>query len=156
MYKQEINFRKNVWLSLIKQLRLRSRGRHESGAFLLGVIENGNRTVSDVIYYDDLDPNAYSTGACILCAGAFSILWKCCRDKKLTVVADIHTHPFGAQQSLIDQKNPMVARSGHVAIILPQYAKLPVKIDRIGVYIYQGNYKWNDESPWSGSNFLSL
>lgn len=156
MGNQGINFRAHLWMPLTEQLRRRGEGRHEAGAFLLGAMQGGTRTVSDVIYYDELDPHAYRTGVCVLHADAFAVLWRRCRDRALTVVADVHTHPYGARQSLIDRRNPMVARAGHVAIIIPDYAATPVLRDRLGVYIYQGNHSWNDQSPSTGSAFLSI
>jgi hypothetical protein len=43
--------------------------------------------------------SAYASGVCILRGGAFAKLWSMCREKKLTVAADVHTHPAGAAQS---------------------------------------------------------
>src|SRR5690242_6283733 len=100
------------------ELRARGRGRHESGAFLLGRAEQGVIRVEDVIYYDELDPDAYSTGVCVLYGGSFNTLWARARERKLGVVADIHTHLGGAQQSLAERTNPMIALSGHWALIV--------------------------------------
>lgn len=99
----------------------------------------------DVVYYDDLDPHAYATGACVLHGDAFAKLWALCREKKLTVVADVHTHPGAATQSPTDKANPMVARTGHVAIIVPNYATRPLP-SRLGVYEYRGEHQWRDHS----------
>ena len=57
----------------------RGRNRHESGAFLLGHEHGGPRVALDVVFYDDLDPQAYASGVCILKADAFSKLWALCR-----------------------------------------------------------------------------
>ncbi len=145
---------RQIWRSLIEQLRQRGEGYHESGAFLLGKKRTTWREVSEIIYYDDLDPQAYRTGVCILHADAFVKLWRLCREKDLTVVADVHTHPMAARQSLVDRTNPMVAQTGHVAIIIPDFAALPVRLDRLGVYVYRGNHAWSNQSPSSGSTFF--
>lgn len=149
-----ITFNQQLWRSLLEQLRQRSEGCHESGAFLLGKKNNTRREVLDIIFYDDLDPQAYRTGVCILHADAFAKLWRLCREKDLTVVADVHTHPMGARQSLADRTNPMVAQAGHIAIIIPDFAAVPVRRDRLGVYVYRGNHAWSDQSPSSGSAFF--
>lgn len=136
-----------LWDRTMAELHRRGRRRHESGAFLLGQDRYGRREALDVIYYDDLDPAAYASGVCILKADAFSKLWAMCRERKLTVVADIHTHPGAAFQSEADRKNPMVARPGHIAIIVPDFAAAPIKYERLGIYEYQGEHRWADKGP---------
>jgi hypothetical protein len=44
----------------------------------------------------------------------------------------------------------MIARLGHVAIIVPDFAAAPVKYDRLGIYEYQGEHRWTDKSARSG------
>jgi hypothetical protein len=110
--------------------------------------------VTDVVYYDDLDPNAYSTGVCVLYADAFEQLGRLCRARSLRVMADIHTHPRGPGQSIFDRTNPMIASRGHIAIIVPNYAKPPVWRHRLGVYRYEGSHQWTDLSGWSARRLL--
>jgi hypothetical protein len=131
------------------ELHRRGRRRHESGAFLLGVERGGERHAVDVIYYDDLDTRAYDSGVCILHGDAFSRLWEQCRARGLMVVADLHTHPGRAIQSASDRTNPMVARQGHIAVIVPNFAAAPVNYAELGIYEYQGDHSWHDRSPRS-------
>lgn len=156
MVSSQLSIVPQVWRPLTEQLWRRGEGRHEAGAFLYGTTLGNTRTVTGAIYYDELDPEAYRTGVCVLLAGSFAMLWRRCREQRLTIVADIHTHPLGARQSLIDQRNPMIARSGHVAIIVPSFAAAPVQPSRLGVYIYQGNHRWSNQSPSTGSKFLRV
>ena len=138
---------RRLWQRLLKELQRRSEGRHESGAFLLGAMRRDKREVHDFIFYDDLDPGAYSSGVCILHGDAFAKLWAECRQRKLTVVADAHTHPEAAYQSWSDKANPMVARAGHIAIIIPNFARIPVRMNDIQIYEYCGQHEWTDHSP---------
>ena len=79
---------------------------------------------------------------------AFSKLWDVCETKKLTVIADVHTHPGAAvQQSSIDKDNPMIAQIGHVALIVPHFATRRVRSRHVGVHRYCGNGKWDS---WFG------
>src|SRR5665213_1347368 len=80
-----------LWQQILAELHRRGQRRHESGAFLLGISHEKKCRVTAAIYYDELDPQAYSTGVCILHGGSFAKLWAICRDKNLTVVADAHT-----------------------------------------------------------------
>ncbi len=139
-----LNCPTGLWARTMEELHRRTHRRHESGAFLLGHEHGGLRSASDVVYYDDLDPAAYASGVCILKADSFSKLWAMCRARQVTVVADIHTHPDAAFQSEADRTNPMVARPGHIAVIVPDFAMPPVRYDRLGIFEYEGEHRWAD------------
>ena len=142
------------WNEVMGELDRRGERQHEAGAFLLGPVVEGRRVATHAVYYDDLDPYAYTAGVCILYADAFAKLWSICRESGLTVVADIHTHIGTAFQSIADKHNPMVARDGHIAIIVPNMAAQPVPLQQIGIYEYRGNHQWFDRSPRVRRGFL--
>lgn len=154
--KHRIRCSKTLWSNVTLELDRRGERSHEAGVFLLGVIQQGRREVIEAIFYDDLDPTAYSTGVCVLTAPAFARLWSYCRERKLTVVADIHTHGAVAIQSDSDRTNPMVARVGHIAIIIPNFAAAPVPYRQLGIYEYQGSHRWIDLSPRIASGFFYI
>jgi len=135
-----------LWVRTMAELHRRTQRRHESGAFLLGHDHGVRRAAVDVVFYDDLDPAAYASGVCILHAGAFAKLWAICRTRKLSVVADIHTHPGTAFQSEADRTNPMVAQPGHIAIIVPGFAASPVGYEDLCIHEYQGEHRWAERS----------
>ena len=143
-----------LWRRIISELERRGEGRHEAGAFLLGVDDRGRKEVREVVYYDDLDPHAYDTGVCVLHGDAFARLWSLCREKKLTVVGDAHTHPGAAFQSHSDRTNPMVARAGHIAIIVPESARWPIPSGKLGVYEYVGDHTWHDRGGLAASRYF--
>jgi proteasome lid subunit RPN8/RPN11 len=142
------------WRAIIRELERRGRHEHEAGAFLLGPDNPAFREVTDVIYYDELDADAYSTGECVLHGNAFARLWAACRRRKLTVVADIHTHGGDAHQSDSDRTNPMVARAGHIAIIVPDCAAWPIARNRLGIYEYRGQHEWIDRTYPKSRKYL--
>jgi proteasome lid subunit RPN8/RPN11 len=133
-----------LWRRVVLQLRRRGAGTRESGAFLLGANSNGSARISDFVCYDDLDPDAYETGAISFHAVGYAALWEYCRQKKLEVVADVHTHPgTGVRQSSIDQRNPMGPVSGQTAMIVPNFGQAPwCSLSAVGVYEYLGDFKW--------------
>src|SRR5206468_12572112 len=52
-----------TWDAGVAELRLRTRrSTRESGAFLLGTESPGSKRIEKFVFYDDLDPNALSTG----------------------------------------------------------------------------------------------
>jgi proteasome lid subunit RPN8/RPN11 len=152
--KHKLRCSRALWLSTLRELDRRGARRHEAGAFLLGREIDGRRVVVDTVYYDELDPHAYDSGVCILEGESFAKLWALCREHKLTVVADVHTHGGLAIQSEADQTNPMIARAGHVAIIVPDFASGPGRMGKLGVYEYCGNHHWIDYSGKQARRYL--
>jgi len=143
-----------TWRGIVGELERRGGRRHEAGVFLLGIDQAGRKQVREVVFYDDLDPKAYHTGVCVLHGDAFAKLWAICREKNLTVVADVHTHPGAAFQSSSDRTNPMVARPGHIAIIIPDFARWPIPLGRLGVYEYRGDHEWFDRGGGNADSYF--
>jgi hypothetical protein len=137
---------RRLWRWLLAELDRRGQRQHEAGAFLLGRNINERAEISQVIFYDDLDPGVYRTGVCILHGESFAKLWARCRESGLKVVADVHTHGGVAHQSEADRTNPMIARAGHVAIIVPDFSAAPISHQRLGIYQYCGGHAWDDHS----------
>jgi hypothetical protein len=134
-----------LWGRLIARLRERGRSEtRESGAFLLGFQNPGQPArIVDFVLYDDLDPHSLDTGIIRFDGKHFGKLWAICRARSLTVVADVHVHPGGSGQSASDKADPMVTQAGHLALILPDFARPPVPRDDIGIYRYLGNQAWH-------------
>src|SRR6202043_3358208 len=130
------------WRQIVGELYRRGENQHEAGGFLLGTVREGRREVQAAVYYDDLDAEAYATGVCVLHGDAFAKLWAECRKRKLTVIGDVHTHGGAAYQSGSDKTNPMVARAGHIAIIVPDFVAWPIAPERLGIYEYRGQHEW--------------
>lgn len=141
-----LRMRTREWEAMIAELGRRGRGHRESGAFLLADRDGNPRTVTRVAYLDDLDPNCL-TGGIEFDGLAYSKLWDLCDAEHRRVVGDVHTHPGrGVRQSPIDAANPMIARRGHVAVIVPSYATTRVRADEVGLHLYDGDgwHSWFD------------
>lgn len=145
-----------LWQILLRELHRRTGEHHESGAFLLGHSDERGRRVEKFVYYDELDPRAYETGIVILHAASFSPLWDLCRSSGLSVVADIHVHPQTAFQSLADRNNPMIAVPGHLALIVPYFARPPIALESIGFFEYRGSHCWRNLGGPRINQFLHI
>ena len=142
-----LRIRHKDWVGLVRELGRRGGGRREAGAFLLGTRAGDRRTVAKVVYLDDLDPNCLQ-GNIHFDGRAYSKLWDLCEAENLVVIGDVHTHGREwVNQSGIDAANPMVARDGHVALILPHLATKPVAPAEVGVHQYRGADGW---TTWTG------
>jgi len=137
-----------LWVTLIEHLRRQGKGVRESGAFLLGRKSETGRVVTHFLPYEQLQADALCNDYVSLTAASFVKLWELCRAERLSVVADVHTHRFGAGQSRSDRTNPMVAIAGHIAFIVPRFAQGQVSLQALGMYVYEGNHKW---ASYSGS-----
>jgi hypothetical protein len=147
-----------MWAWLVLGLRLRGKGRRESGAFLLGRWTGQLGTVARVVFYDQLDPNAYQNGIIMFHGEGLAALWKICRESGLEVVADSHTHGNASTgQSVTDQRNPMIPEVGHTALIFPYFARMaPWSKRGVGVHEYLGSHRWRRHDRDSLSDRLRL
>ena len=139
----------DLWQEIVQELGRRSLGgSREAGVFLLAPPEEGARRVVRAAYFDDLDPDCL-VGNIHIRASGFSKLWDLCDAERLRVIADIHTHPSTlVSQSSTDRGNPMIAREGHLALIVPHYGTRPVQAREVGVHEYRGDRGW---ASWFGS-----
>jgi proteasome lid subunit RPN8/RPN11 len=139
-----IQIRRNIWKTMVRQLEIRGGGVRESGAFLLGRPRRRHPLVTHVVYFDDLEPGSLN-GAVHLTLVAYSRLWALCSELGVEVLGDVHTHPGDiVAQSKIDQDNPLVARAGHIALIVPRFAKGRIKPADVAAYEYLGDDGWRN------------
>jgi proteasome lid subunit RPN8/RPN11 len=146
-----------LWRRLVKRLRERGQsGTRESGAFLLGHRLGKRARVVDFVLYDDLDPNCLTTGIVRFDGRYYGALWDLCGRQGTTVVADIHVHPGGAAQSDSDRAYPMIARPGHLALILPWFAAGPIRRSEVGMYRYLGAKQWEVIPAHARTSFFCI
>ncbi|HRH03416.1 MAG TPA: hypothetical protein PLN13_09275 [Bacteroidia bacterium] len=142
MLTHKLEISETLWVKLVGQLRIRGKGKRETGAFLLGPLEKP--TITKFICYDELDPHAFDSGIIVFSGDGYIPLWKYCRENNLRVWADVHTHPgTWTGQSKADKEHPMISQKGHIAFIVPNFAKnKKQKFTGVGIYEYLGDHKW--------------
>ena len=147
-----LRIRRRTWSELIAELGRRGQGWRESGAFLMGHRGGDGRTVTRVVYLDDLDPNCLQ-GHIRFDGRAYSKLWNLCDAEHQVVLGDVHTHGgSGVGQSPIDAANPMIATDGHVALVVPHLAERVIEAKEVGVHLYRGSAGWES---WYGPDASS-
>ncbi len=152
-HKPSLRCSQQLWLQCLYELKQRGQGTRESGAFLLGRIQNQIRMVERFVPYDDLDPEALDRGYIHFRGEGFPKLWELCRNHQMMVVADVHTHPGPAFFSHTDRENPMIPQLGHLAVVIPNFASeefIPQSFAEYGIFEYQGNLNWIDHSNKRG------
>jgi proteasome lid subunit RPN8/RPN11 len=147
-----------LWRRLVLDLRRQGGGRRESGAFLLGRPKRGVGCVTRFVCYDQLDPDAYQSGAITFHDVGYAALWRRCRETGLEVLADVHTHPGEhVGQSGTDRENPMVPNIGHTAMIVPNFARTRWwSLTAVGVYEYLGSFRWRTHDAIGRSRRVAL
>lgn len=138
------------WFKLARELHRRGRDERESGAFLLA--REATSKVVRSVYYDDLDPRCMERGYIHFDGAGYVKLWQICQQKGLRVVADVHTHPTKwTGQSESDAQHPMIPQKGHMALIIPNFARgLRFTLRGVGVYEYLGDGEWRQWTARSG------
>jgi proteasome lid subunit RPN8/RPN11 len=137
-----LEFTHVIWNSLMADLAKAGRGERESGAFLLGTHTKGRRQVHAWLPYGDVDPPSLNYGIIRLRPDAFPRVWGRCSELGMEVVADIHTHPHGPQQSSSDRTYPMISIPGHLALIAPRFATHKVTTQDVSLNRYLGGGRW--------------
>jgi hypothetical protein len=145
-----------VWATGVRELERRTlNGRRESGAFLLGHDNDGRKRIVEFVFYDDIDPHSLDTGIVHFAGNKLPKLWEHCRNRGYGVVADVHVHPGGYGQSASDQADPVMPRSGHLAFIIPHFARRETQPGGIGIYEFLGDSRWQDHTA-KGASFFRL
>jgi hypothetical protein len=145
-YDAALQISRVLWKKLILDLRKRGQNKRESGAFLM--VKSGENKIVDYLCYDDLDPGCLNTGMIVFNGIGYRELWDYCLTHGFVVAADIHTHPGQkTRQSGLDKAHPMILQKGHVALIVPRYARRNARsFKEVGAYEYLGDYQWNSYS----------
>lgn len=145
-----------LWRRLLSALADRGRYSRESGAFLLGYRRDSRVRIVDFVLYDDLDPRCLDTGIVRFDGRHFSALWTLCKERGLSVVADVHTHMASEAQSDSDRAHPMISTADHIAFVLPRFGARPLPVSGVGMYRYLGAKKWEVVPPNARRRFLHI
>jgi hypothetical protein len=109
----------------------------------------------EFVFYDDVDPYALDSGIVTIRQTALPRLWEICRARGYGVVADVHVHPGAYHQSASDRTNPVMPRTGHVALILADFAQGKPRPGSIGMYEFLRAETWANHTA-RGSRFFRL
>ncbi|HEX8464767.1 MAG TPA: Mov34/MPN/PAD-1 family protein [Abditibacterium sp.] len=154
--KHRLSCSPRLWKELFHELHRRGDNRRESGAFLLGRTQNGRRRIEKIVPYDDLDPHCLDSGIVRFEADHLGAVSEICHQTGLELVADVHTHGGAPWQSETDRVHPANPRKGHIALIVPDFARRVCAPNQLGIYEYEGRYKWQQHGDNDAKQFLIL
>lgn len=154
--KHHISCSPRLWNELFHELHRRGGERRESGAFLLGRTQNGRHRIEKIVPYDDLDPHCLDSGIVHFKADFLGAVSEICHQAGLELVADVHTHGGAPWQSETDRVHPANPRKGHIALIVPNFARAIYSPGQLGIYEYEGRHKWRQHDGNDAKRFLIL
>lgn len=142
-----IEIPERLWSETIEGLRKRSKGR-EAACIWGGYRRPGVQEVKEVFFLDDLVGVKGFARRHNVPRVALDQLFEMLRDKKLSIIADLHTHP-GAWVGLspVDMSHPLEYRIGMIMAVIPYYAAMSIGLGNIGVHEYHGSGRWRKLPP---------
>jgi hypothetical protein len=116
----------------------------EGIAYWTGLFKKSEAIVRSVIFPADYANG--STGGCSFSSVNLETAFKVGNEihkRKECLLLQLHTHPFEAFHSYMDNNYPISHRVGFISIVIPHFARLPME-DRSTwkVYEYKGKGKW--------------
>ncbi len=132
-----------LWQRTWLGLRARGDGQREAACVWAGESSDREERVSEVIFLDDLPGVESFALQHRTTRTATAVLFEQLREKRLSIVADLHTHPEEwVDLSWVDKAHPIEYRPGLTALVLPGYATGAPSLDETGVHIYLGDGQW--------------
>lgn len=133
-----------LWVSTWEGLQLRSAGQVEAACVWLGTRTDTAQVAVEVVFLDDLPGTIGRRLQHRTSRQAVAMLLEIAREKQLSIVADLHTHPSDwIDLSEVDQEHPIEYRRGLIALVLPRFALGLPDLARTGVHEYIGNGQWS-------------
>lgn len=137
-----------LWTSTWNGLQERCAGGNEAACVWLGSRDSDAERALEVVYLDDLPGTVGYRLQHRTSRVAVSMMLELARDKKMSIVADLHTHPSDwVDLSEVDRANPIEYRIGLLALVLPSCALGLADIGRTGVHEYTGSGNWKTFGP---------
>jgi hypothetical protein len=77
-------------------------------------------------------------------------------ENKLTIVAQIHSHPSEAYHSELDDAIPIATEQGSVSIVVPNFAKAPFDLRKCAVFRLSATNTWDELSTLQADRLITI
>ncbi|MDP9470645.1 MAG: hypothetical protein M3Q71_08250 [Chloroflexota bacterium] len=68
-------------------------------------------------------------------------------EHRMTLIAQLHSHPGAAYHSPTDDALPIATAVGSLSLVVPDFARAPFALDRCAVYRLAGDGAWVELAP---------
>lgn len=135
---------RSIFDSTINNLRENGLQGNEGIAFWTGILNDTNVEVKNVIFADSYPEfENQELFACVPLLTSFKI-GELVHQRKEKLVVQIHSHPFEAFHSFVDNKYPISHKIGFLSIVVPYFGKNVTDFTQCKIYEYLGNGKWKE------------
>jgi len=115
------------------------------GAFMVGEEYQHDHTVTDAIYFDDLDPKIDDRGAMLITSDGLSRLFAICRQTDRMLLGDIRAPRRDVTRVRPEQENPPISQYGYIRMFVTLHAP-PIDPRLVAVFRYRGSQRWSGRS----------
>ncbi len=133
----------HIFNQTLATLEIRSAGKRESAAILIGNVDGLDWTVNEVRFHHDLCDDKARSHYLELSEHAKFNLYRDLAQVNKEIIALVHTHPKDwVDLSLIDQENQLSSRIGFWSLVVPWYGRQPWVTEDLGMHV-RGRLGWN-------------
>jgi hypothetical protein len=76
--------------------------------------------------------------------------------EKMTIIAQLHTHPGSAYHSDTDDSYPIATTVGCLSLVIPDFARFPFSLKRCAVYRLTKEGAWTFVDPNSAEKLITI
>lgn len=133
-----------VFQKTLKELRKVGEKNKEGIAYWSGTLNETNATIKNVMFADEY-PEFYNEElfASVSLDMSFKIGEKIHQREEI-LFAQVHTHPFEAFHSYVDDTYPISHRIGFFSIVIPYFGKNISSLLQCKIFEYKGKAKWHE------------
>lgn len=77
-------------------------------------------------------------------------------ENKLTLIAQIHSHPTDAYHSDLDDEIPIATTQGCISIVVPDFARSPFELSKCAVFRLSTENTWDEVPPQSALDLIQI
>jgi hypothetical protein len=76
--------------------------------------------------------------------------------QKLSLIAQLHSHPEGAYHSETDDTFPIATTIGCLSLVIPDFARFPFSLSRCAIYRLTAEVKWAYVPPRDAEQLITI
>lgn len=133
-----------IFQNTLEELRKVGDGNKEGIAYWSGILNEAKATIKNVMFADEY-PEFHNEKlfASVSLDMSFKISEKIHQREEI-LFAQVHTHPFEAFHSYVDDTYPISHRIGFFSIVIPYFGKNINSLLQCKIFEYEGKAKWHE------------
>lgn len=137
-------------------LRAVGASRREGVGFWAGVVRNGIAYVEAALVPSQVSGNVGDGLAVVISGDELFRMNVWLHQNKMRLIAQVHSHPTDAYHSETDDDYAIIAETGGLSIVVPDFARSPFDVARIAAYRLSGSGRWDALSTQEVRSLIDL